>query len=59
VIAGFVVGCGLGAACEAVYGLWSLMLPAGFAVAALALAFNVSTVAVVHRSGRQCIATRS
>ena len=59
VIAGFVVGCGLGAACEAVYGLWSLMLPAGFAVAALTLAFNVSTVAVVHRSGRQCIATRS
>ena len=42
VIAGFVVGCGLGAAYEAAYGLWSLVLSAGFAVAA-----------VVHRSGRQ------
>jgi uncharacterized membrane protein YoaK (UPF0700 family) len=59
VIAGFVVGCGLGAACEAVYGLWSLLLPAGFAFAALALGFNVSSVAVAHRTGRQSIATRS
>jgi uncharacterized membrane protein YoaK (UPF0700 family) len=42
VIAGFVVGCGLGAAWEAVYGVWSLLLPAGFAFAALALGFNVS-----------------
>jgi hypothetical protein len=30
VIAGFVVGCGLGAAYEAAYGLWSLVLPTGF-----------------------------
>ena len=59
VIAGFVVGCGLGAACEAVFGLWSLVLPVGFAAAALALGFNVSTVAVAHHSGRQPIATRS
>jgi uncharacterized membrane protein YoaK (UPF0700 family) len=59
VIAGFVIGCGLGAACEAIYGLWSLALPAGFAVAALALGFNVSAVAVVHRSDRQPIAIRS
>jgi hypothetical protein len=49
VIAGFVVGCSLGAAYEAAYGLWSLVLPTGFAVAALALGFNVSTVAVVYR----------
>ena len=48
VIAGFVVGCGLGAACEAIYGLWSLLLPAGFAVAALALGFHVSAVAAVR-----------
>jgi uncharacterized membrane protein YoaK (UPF0700 family) len=58
-IAGFVVGCGLGAAYEAAYGLWSLVLPTGFAVAALALGFNVPPVAVVHRTGRQPIATRS
>jgi uncharacterized membrane protein YoaK (UPF0700 family) len=41
-IAGFLAGCGLGAACEAAYGLWSLVLPVGFAVAAMALGFNVS-----------------
>ena len=51
-IAGFVVGCGLGAACEVVYSLWSLLLPAGLAVAALGLAFNVSAGAVVHRGSR-------
>jgi uncharacterized membrane protein YoaK (UPF0700 family) len=37
-IAGFVVGCGLGALCQAVAGLWSLALPAGLALAALAIA---------------------
>jgi uncharacterized membrane protein YoaK (UPF0700 family) len=37
-IAGFVVGCGLGAWCQAVAGLWSLALPAGFALVALAMA---------------------
>ena len=41
-IAGFVVGCALGAAGEAIYGLWSLALPAGFAFAALALGFDNS-----------------
>jgi uncharacterized membrane protein YoaK (UPF0700 family) len=35
VIAGFAVGCGLGAACEAVAGLWSLVLPTGLALLAL------------------------
>jgi uncharacterized membrane protein YoaK (UPF0700 family) len=40
-IAGFVVGCGLGAGCQAVAGLWSLTLPAGLALAALAMAFAV------------------
>jgi uncharacterized membrane protein YoaK (UPF0700 family) len=38
VIAGFVIGCGLGAGCEAVTGLWSLALPAGLALVALAIA---------------------
>jgi uncharacterized membrane protein YoaK (UPF0700 family) len=36
-IVGFVVGCGLGAWCEVVAGLWSLALPAGLALVALAL----------------------
>ena len=40
-IAGFVIGCGLGAGCEAVAGLWSLALPAGLALVALAMAFAV------------------
>jgi uncharacterized membrane protein YoaK (UPF0700 family) len=37
-IAGFVVGCGLGAGCQSVTGLWSLALPAGLALVALAIA---------------------
>jgi len=36
-IAGFAVGCALGASCEAAAGLWSLALPAGLALAALAM----------------------
>jgi len=36
-IAGFTVGCGLGAACEAAIGLWSLALPASLALLALAM----------------------
>jgi uncharacterized membrane protein YoaK (UPF0700 family) len=35
VIAGFTIGCGLGAACEATLGLWSLALPTGLALLAL------------------------
>jgi uncharacterized membrane protein YoaK (UPF0700 family) len=38
VIVGFVIGCALGAACEAVAGLQSLALPAGLALLALAMA---------------------
>jgi uncharacterized membrane protein YoaK (UPF0700 family) len=41
VIAGFVVGCGVGAGCQAVAGLWSLTLPAGLALVALAMSFAV------------------
>jgi uncharacterized membrane protein YoaK (UPF0700 family) len=36
-IVGFTVGCGLGAACEAAVGLWSLVLPTGLALLALVM----------------------
>ena len=36
-IIGFTFGCGLGAACEAAFGLWSVALPAGLALMALAM----------------------
>jgi uncharacterized membrane protein YoaK (UPF0700 family) len=39
VIAGFAVGCGLGAGCQARFGLESLMLPTGLALLALLVAF--------------------
>src|SRR5207245_10892599 len=41
-IVGFTVGCGLGAACEAAVGLWSLALPAGLALLALAMVWRPS-----------------
>jgi uncharacterized membrane protein YoaK (UPF0700 family) len=50
VIAGFVVGCGLGAGCQAVAGLWSLTLPAGLALVALAMAFAVELDGAQARS---------
>ena len=37
-IAGFILGCGIGAGCQAVVGLWALALPAGLALVALAMA---------------------
>jgi uncharacterized membrane protein YoaK (UPF0700 family) len=37
VIVGFAAGCGLGAACEAAAGLWSLALPTGLAALAFVL----------------------
>ena len=40
VIVGFAVGCGIGAACEAAFGLWSLALPAGLALLAFAMGFT-------------------
>jgi uncharacterized membrane protein YoaK (UPF0700 family) len=36
-IVGFTIGCGLGAACETVTGLWSLTLPVGLALLAFTL----------------------
>ena len=38
-IVGFSVGCSLGAVCDAVIGLWSLALPAGLALLAVAIGF--------------------
>jgi len=40
-IVGFTVGCGIGAACEAAVGLWSLALPTGLALLAFAMGFAV------------------
>jgi hypothetical protein len=37
-ITGFIVGCGIGAGCQAVVGLWALVLPAGLALVALIMA---------------------
>ena len=36
-IVGFAIGCGLGAICEAAIGLWSMALPAGLALLAVAM----------------------
>jgi uncharacterized membrane protein YoaK (UPF0700 family) len=41
-IAGFVIGCALGAACEPSFGLLSLVLPMGFALLALVVGYVVS-----------------
>jgi uncharacterized membrane protein YoaK (UPF0700 family) len=38
-IAGFVAGSGLGAWCQAHVGLWSLVMPTGLALAALAITY--------------------
>jgi hypothetical protein len=37
---GFVVGSGLGAWCQAHVGLWSLVMPSGLALAALAITYG-------------------
>jgi uncharacterized membrane protein YoaK (UPF0700 family) len=38
-ILGFTIGCGLGAVCKSMVGLWSLALPAGLALVAIAMSF--------------------
>lgn len=45
VIVGFVVGCAVGAACEAALGLMSLVLPAGLALLAFVMGFAVQPIA--------------
>jgi hypothetical protein len=42
-IVGFTAGCGLGAACDAALGTWSLALPAGLALLAFAMGFAAET----------------
>jgi uncharacterized membrane protein YoaK (UPF0700 family) len=41
VIVGFAAGCALGAACQAAFDLWSLVLPVCLALASLAIGFAV------------------
>jgi uncharacterized membrane protein YoaK (UPF0700 family) len=41
-IAGFAVGCGLGAVCEIIIGLWALALPSGLAFLALVIGWRAS-----------------
>jgi uncharacterized membrane protein YoaK (UPF0700 family) len=44
VIVGFTIGCGLGAACEAAAGLWSLALPTSLALIAFAMGWRTSAI---------------
>ena len=41
-IVGFAIGCGIGAMCKSAVGLWSLALPTGLALAAIAMSFSAS-----------------
>ena len=50
VIVGFATGCGLGAACEAAAGLWSLVLPTGLTLLAFAMGLVHG-----HRAGRKAV----
>jgi len=51
VILGFAVGCGIGAASEAAFGLSSLALPAGLALLAFAMGFAVEAHSGAGRNG--------
>jgi uncharacterized membrane protein YoaK (UPF0700 family) len=52
-IAGFVVGCALGAACEPAFGLQSLALPTGFALLALVLGLVASLRSGISQKSAQ------
>jgi hypothetical protein len=52
-IAGFVIGCALGAACEAAFGLQSLALPTGFALLAFVLGLVASLKSGVSQNSLQ------
>jgi uncharacterized membrane protein YoaK (UPF0700 family) len=41
-LAGFAIGCGLGAACEAAFNQWSLALPVALTVFALAMSLTLN-----------------
>jgi uncharacterized membrane protein YoaK (UPF0700 family) len=43
VIVGFSIGCGIGAACEVMFGLWSLALPAGLGLITFVIGCVVET----------------
>ena len=47
-IVGFAVGCGLGATSQVAVGMWSLALPAGLALLALAMSFSAKLDAGQH-----------
>jgi uncharacterized membrane protein YoaK (UPF0700 family) len=47
-IVGFAAGCGLGALCEVAIGLWSLALPAGLALLALAIGERPNNLTGTH-----------
>jgi uncharacterized membrane protein YoaK (UPF0700 family) len=44
VVIGFAIGCGLGAACEVAFGMWSLALPTGVALIGLVLGCDAEPV---------------
>jgi uncharacterized membrane protein YoaK (UPF0700 family) len=52
-IAGFVIGCALGAACEHALGLWSFALPTGFALLASVLGLVASLRSGVSQKSAQ------
>jgi uncharacterized membrane protein YoaK (UPF0700 family) len=58
-IAGFVIGCALGAACEAAFGLRSLALPTGFALLALVLGLVASLRSGVSQKSAQSATSSS
>jgi len=53
-IAGFVIGCALGAACEPAFGLRPLALPTGFALLAIVLGLVASLRRGVSQDSLQC-----
>jgi uncharacterized membrane protein YoaK (UPF0700 family) len=52
-ILGFAAGCGIGAACEADFGMRSLGLPAGFALLSFGLGFSAARIPVRCRKNLQ------
>jgi uncharacterized membrane protein YoaK (UPF0700 family) len=54
-IMGFAIGCGVGAACEVAFGLWSLALPVGLAFLTLGLGFPAKRDRKQSPSDRACL----
>ena len=53
-IVGFISGCSLGAVLESMIGPWSLALPTGLGLLALAVGFSVKGSVRAHRVGEEC-----